>query len=224
MLASIRFCEGHFDGTNVRGVVVGGVMEWRGWRGFVESLLLSILALFMLGCGSSMDRSRSMAGPTPTPGPVGSPTPGAPTPGSPTPTPTPGAPTPTPTPGGEVRLRARGQAVINGIEAELRGDFERRPDRTRLDGQLENINLPVGSAISFCLMQGVNTIPLAVGIIQLQDQGREAEFHIRTDEGQNPPNVQVCDVLQARERSNASLPDCSRQILVTGMFLHDNGN
>src|SRR5262245_13095050 len=127
-------------------------------RSFVESLLFSTLALFILGCGSSMNRSPSMAGPTPTPGPVGSPTPGAPppspTPGAPTPSPTPGAPTPTPTPSGEVRLRARGQAVINGIEAELRGDFERRPDRTRLDGQLENINLPLGSAISFCLMQG----------------------------------------------------------------------
>jgi hypothetical protein len=210
VLASIGFDGGvSIDCSEV--FVVGGVMQW---RSFIESLLFFTLASFILGCGSSMNRSPSTAGPTPTPGPVGSPTPGAPTP----------TPTATPTPSGEVRLSARGQAVINGIEAELRGSFERRPDRTRLDGQLENISLPVGSAISFCLMQGVNTIPLAVGIIQLQDQRREAEFHIRTDEGQNPPSVQVGDVLQARDGANANLPDCSRPLLVTGMFLPDNGN
>jgi len=112
--------------------------------------------------------------------------------------------------------------VINGIEAELRGNFERRPDRTRLDGQLENINLPLGSAISFCLIQGFNTIPLAVGIIHLQDQRRQAEFHIRTDEGRNPPNVQAGDVLQARDGGNAGIADCSRPLLVAGMFLPEN--
>jgi len=135
----------------------------------------------------------------------------------------PGSPTPTPV-AGEVELRARGEAVINGVEAELRGQFERRPDRTRLDGQLEDINLPIGSAISFCLMQGGQTIPLAVGIIQLQDQRREAEFHIRTDQGQNPPNVQVGDVLQARDGANVTMADCSRALLVTGTFLPDNSS
>src|SRR5262249_61655936 len=110
-----------------------------------------------------------------------------------TPPHTPAPPTPTPTPAvGEVRLRARGEAFINGAEVELRGNFERRPDRTRLDGELEDINLPLGSAVSFCLVQGGRTIPLAVGTIQVQDQRREAEFHIRTDDGQHPPNVQEC--------------------------------
>ena len=59
--------------------------------------------------------------------------------------------------GSEIRLRARGEAVINGVEAELRGTFERRSDRTRLDGELEDINLPIDSAISFCLVQRGNT-------------------------------------------------------------------
>jgi len=134
-----------------------------------------------------------------------------------------GSPTPTPV-SGEVELSARGEAVINGIQAELRGQFERRLDRTRLDGQLENINLPVGSAISSCLVQGGQTIPLAVGIIQLQDQRREAEFHIRTDQGQTPPNVQIGDVLQARDGANVTMADCSRPLLVAGTFVPDNSS
>jgi len=106
--------------------------------------------------------------------------------------------------GSEIRLRARGEAVINGVEAELRGTFERRSDRTRLDGELEDINLPIDSAISFCLVQRGNTNPIAVGIIHLEVQRREAEFHTRTDDGQNPPNLQVGDVLQARDGASGN--------------------
>lgn len=111
------------------------------------------------------------------------------------------------------------------MEAELRSTFEQRPDRTRLDGELENINLPVGSAISFCLVQGSNTIPLAVGIIQGEsEEGRVAEFHIRTDNGQTPPNVQAGNILQARDGANSNLPDCSRPLLVSAMFVPDNSS
>jgi len=135
----------------------------------------------------------------------------------------PGLPTPTPV-SREVELSARGEAVINGVQAELRGNFEQRPDRTRLDGQLGNINIPVGSAISFCLIHGGQTIQLAVGTVQLQDEGREAEFHVRTDLGQNPPNVQAGDVLQARDGANVTMADCSRPLLVAGTFLPDNSS
>lgn len=190
-------------------------------RCFIQPLTFTALMVFILGCGSSMDKRTSNMGPTPnmspTPGPPANPTP------SPAATPMPGSPTPTPV-SGEVELSARGEAVINGIQAELRGQFERRPDRTRLDGQLENINLPLGSAISFCLVQGGQTIPLAVGIIQLQDQRREAEFHIRTDQGQTPPNVQIGDVLQARDGANVTMADCSRPLLVAGTFVPDSSS
>jgi len=181
---------------------------------FLFFLLFSALAALTLGCGSSGDNPYAKTGPTPTPGTSG------PAPG-PTSTPTPGPPTPTPTPaGGEVRLRARGEAVINGVEVELRGNFERRPERTRLDGELEDINLPVGSAVSFCLVQGGRAIPLAVGIIQ-SSGGRRAEFHIRTDDGQHPPNVQAGDVLQARDGANGNMADCSRPLLVAARFVPD---
>lgn len=126
--------------------------------------------------------------------------------------------------GSEIRLRARGEAVINGVEAELRGTFERRSDRTRLDGELEDINLPIDSAISFCLVQRGNTNPIAVGIIHLEVQRREAEFHTRTDDGQNPPNLQVGDVLQARDGASGNSADCSRPLLVSGTFVVDDSS
>jgi len=161
--------------------------------------------------------------PSPTPGFPGSPTP------SPTasPTPSPFA-TPTPMTGmsmtGELQLSARGAMAISGVQAALRGNFDQRPGRTSLDGRFEDINMPVGSAVSFCLMHGEQTIPLAVGIIQPQDQDRAAEFHIRTDQGQNAPSVQAGDVLQARDGANVTTADCSRPLLVAVMFVRDNGS
>jgi hypothetical protein len=170
------------------------------------SILFSALMAFMAGCGSVSNNSTT--GPTPTPGPGISPTP---------------SPSPTPA-NGEVHLQANGEAVIAGVEAELRSTFEQIPNRTRLDGELEHINLAVGSAISFCLMQGSNTLSLAVGIIHAEAEGRIAEFHIRTDNGQSPPNVQAGNILQAHDGANGNLADCSRPLLVTGVFVPGNGS
>ncbi len=150
-----------------------------------------------------------------------SPTPGASA--SPTPTPT-ATPMSGMTMNGELQLSARGEMAISGVQAKLGGNFEQGVDGTRLEGRFEDINMPVGSAVSFCLMHGGQTIPLAVGIIQLQDQGREAEFHIRTDQGQNPPSVQAGDVLQARDGANVTTADCARPLLVAVMFVRDNGS
>jgi hypothetical protein len=177
-------------------------------RRCLHFVLFSALAVYMAGCGSVSNNSSTS--PTPTPGPGTSPTP---------------SPSPTPTPvNGQVELQANGEALVAGVQAELRSTFEQIPGRTRLDGELEHINLPVGSAISFCLTQGGNTIPLAVGIIQLEGQDRVAELHIRTDNGQTPPNVQVGNVLQARDGANGSLADCSRPLLVTATFVPGNSS
>lgn len=121
--------------------------------------------------------------------------------------------------GAEVQLITRSDVVISGVEVQLSANFEQRPDRTSLDGQLADINMPVGSAVSFCLMHEGQTTPLAVGIIQPQGQGREAEFHIRTDQGQNPPSVTAGDVLQARDGANVNMADCSRPLLVAGTLV-----
>ncbi len=125
---------------------------------------------------------------------------------------------------GELQLSAHGEMAISGVQAKLGGNFEQRLDVTRLEGRFEDINMPVGSAVSFCLMHAGQTIPLAVGIIQPQDQGRDAEFRIRTDQGQNPPSVQAGDVLQARDGANVTTADCSRPLLVAVMFVPDNGS
>ena len=171
-------------------------------------ILFAALVAPVIGCGSVSNSSNTGPGPTPSPNPTASPAPTA-------------SPTPTPV-NGQVELKASGQAVVAGVEAELRSSFEQRPGETRLDGQLEHINLAVGSAISFCLVQGGNTIPLAVGIIQAEGQDRVAEFHIRTENGQTPPNVQAGNILQARDGANSNLPDCSRAVLVTATFVPDN--
>jgi len=125
---------------------------------------------------------------------------------------------------GEAQLSARNATVISGAMVELRGNFRHHPEGTRLDGEFLDINMPVGSAVSFCLMHGGQTIPLAAGIIQLQDQGRQAEFHIRTDEGNSPPNVHAGDVLQARDGANVTTADCSRPLLAAGMFVTDSSS
>jgi hypothetical protein len=125
---------------------------------------------------------------------------------------------------GELQLSARGEMAISGVQAKLGGNFEQHLGRTSLDGRFEDINMPVGSAVSFCLMHGEQTIPLAVGIIQPHEQGRAAEFHIHADQGQNPPSVQAGDVLQARDGANVTTADCSRPLLVAVMFVRDNGS
>lgn len=123
--------------------------------------------------------------------------------------------------GAEVQLITRGDAVISGAEVQLSANFEQRSDRRRLDGRLADISMPVGSAVSFCLVHEDQTIPLAVGIIQTQGQGREAEFHIRTDQGQNPPSMMAGDVLQARDGANLNMADCSRPLLVAAKLVPD---
>ena len=190
-----------------------------------QLLLFSALAVFIVGCVSPRRTSINGSGP----GPTTSPTPGPF--GSPTPTPT-LSPTPTPTASPmfpmskavEVQLVTRSDVVISGVEVQLSANFEQRPDRTRLDGRLADINIPVGSAVSFCLMHEGQTRPLAVGIIQPQGQGREAEFHIGTDQGQDPPSVMAGDVLQARDGANVNMADCSRPLLVAGTLVPDTNS
>jgi hypothetical protein len=175
--------------------------------GFFRFSLFPLVLSLVLGCGSVSNSSKSGPAPGMTPSPTATPTPTA-------------SPTPTPMPA-NVDLRARAEAVINGVQVELRGKFEREPQETHLDGELDDMNLPVGSAISFCLVQGMSTIPLAVGIVQEEDQ-RKAQFELRSDHGQNPPNVQVGNVLQARDGANGNMADCMRPLLLSATFVQDN--
>jgi hypothetical protein len=112
---------------------------------------------------------------------------------------------------GEVRLRARGEHVINGIEAELRGDFRNLLTRLRLQGELENINLPLGTHITFCVQPG--NMRLAVAKVELEEQQKVAEFELDTNDGDTFPNVVAGDVLQARQGTT-----CAAPLLVSATF------
>ena len=176
---------------------------------FFRSFLFSLPVALVLGCGSVSNNQSAKSGPSP----------------SVTPTPSPTAsPTPTPVPANQVELKARADAVVNGVQVELRGQFDREPERTRLESELDDINLPVGSAVSFCVVQGISTLPLAVGIIQGEGDQRKAVFEIRSDHGQNPPNVQVGNVLQARDGANGNMADCTRPLLLAATFVQDNNS
>ena len=67
----------------------------------------------------------------------------------------------------QTRLRARKNKVVNGIEAELRGDYRENNAPIRLNSDLEQINIPAGTPVAFCLVQnGVSTL-LGVGKVAL---------------------------------------------------------
>src|SRR5215475_7664690 len=71
----------------------------------------------------------------------------------------------------ETRLRARltGQA-IQGITPEGNGDFRSEPGRTRLQVEVERVNLPAGTTLNVFLHSGANA-PVQIGKITLSATG-----------------------------------------------------
>jgi hypothetical protein len=125
-----------------------------------------------------------------------------------------------------VQLQARAQRVIKGIEAELRGEFRRQNGnqddegrRKRLRGELDNINLPARTEISFCLATSSGSIPLAaVRLSSNDDDQKNAEFELDTQNGDSVPNVMVGNHLEARKGSNGGKADCMAPLLITARF------
>jgi hypothetical protein len=122
----------------------------------------------------------------------------------------------------ETRLRARRNKVVNGIEAELRGDYrENNNSPIRLNADLEQINIPVGTPVAFCLLQnGVNTL-VGVGKIALVGGVRVASVDLTASDGDIVPQVNPGDVLQARQRAVAPFnpkPGCGTALLVFAPF------
>jgi hypothetical protein len=121
----------------------------------------------------------------------------------------------------EVRLRARQNKVINGIEAELRGDFRAAANPIRLNAELENINLPVGTRIAFCLVQ--NGVKAKIGVARVRVVGgvQVAEVELTANDGDAVPNVSAGDILQARQSKIAPFktsPTCGSPLLVAAAF------
>lgn len=121
----------------------------------------------------------------------------------------------------QVRLSARKNKVINGIEAQLRGDYRENTNPTRLNGDLENINIPVGTPVAFCLLQnGVKTL-VGVGKIALVGGIPVATVDLAVTDGDTVPNVNAGDVLQTRQRTVAPFnptPGCGAPLLISAAF------
>lgn len=124
--------------------------------------------------------------------------------------------------GTSVRLSARSSAIINGIRAELRGDY--RADGTtpvRLNAQLENVNLPIGTPVAFCILQdgvkklaGRGRVALVAGI-------RTAKIDLSVNDGEHVPFVKAGDTLQARQTKIAPFnlpPTCGSPLLIAAKF------
>lgn len=119
-------------------------------------------------------------------------------------------------PAGEIELQATAQANINGIQAELKGQFRIEAEGQRLRGELDNSGFSVGTAISFCLVKPTVTTPLAAP--QTDAQG-VAQFELNTQNGQTVPRVNSGDKLEARQGAMSSgTADCSAPLLVSATF------
>jgi len=121
----------------------------------------------------------------------------------------------------QVRLSARRNKVINGVEAQLRGDYRARNAPVRLNAELEDINIPRGTKVAFCLTQnGVNT-RIGVGRVVLVGGIPTASVELAVTDGDFVPAVNPGDVLQARQRRIAPFqanPTCGTALLVAAPF------
>jgi len=123
--------------------------------------------------------------------------------------------------GQEIRLRARENKVINGIEAELRGDFRAAANPIRLNAELDNINIPVGTRIAFCLVQNGVKTKIGVARVAVIAGVQVAEVELSANDGDAVPNVSAGDILQARQSKQAPFrtsPGCGAPLLVSAAF------
>lgn len=121
----------------------------------------------------------------------------------------------------DIRLSARKNKIINGFEAQLRGDYRADPNPIRLNAQLENINLPTGTRVAFCLLQNGVKTKIGVGKVSFIGGILVAEVELATNDGQFVPVVNAGDVLQARQSALAPFltsPGCGAPLLITASF------
>ena len=120
---------------------------------------------------------------------------------------------------GRTEIRARGVgAAIGGIIPELNGKFrnETAKGRMKLQGELENINLALGTHVTFCLLVGGAGSPvfLATEPIIVEATENIAEFGLDSRDAPLPVSTVVAnDVLQAWQGDA-----CSGTQLATATF------
>ena len=123
-----------------------------------------------------------------------------------------------------IELGVHKNKIINGFEAELRGDYrESNGAPTRLTAQLEHINIPVGTPIAFCIQDSLTLVKTKIGVGKVRLVGGipKAEVELRTSDGDPVPKVTVGDKLQARQNAVApfkATPGCGTHLLLAGPF------
>ena len=123
--------------------------------------------------------------------------------------------------GSTIQLTARTTTVINGIRAELRGDYRAAASPIRLNSQLENLNLPIGTPVAFCLLQGTVKHMVGIGKVAIIGGVRTAKVELATSDGQHVPVVKAGDRLQARQTKVAPFnrpPSCASPLLTSAAF------
>ncbi len=121
----------------------------------------------------------------------------------------------------QARLTVKKNKVVNGIEAELRGDYRASSSPTRLNSQLEDVNIPVGTKVAFCLVQNGASTLLGVGKVVLVGGLPTATVELSANDGDFVPTVKSGDVLQARQKTAApfnSNPTCTSALMISGSF------
>ena len=114
--------------------------------------------------------------------------------------------------------------IINGFEAELRGDYqENNGVPSRLTAQLDHIKIPVGTPIAFCLVDSVTLVKTKLGVAKVKMLAGipTAEVELRTSDGNFVPKVTAGDKLQARQSAVAPFktsPGCGSPLLISGKF------
>jgi hypothetical protein len=104
----------------------------------------------------------------------------------------------------EIRLRARlTGAAIQGTTPEGNGDFRSEPSRTRLQVEVEHVNLPAGTVLMVSLQSGT-AAPQAIGQITLSATGF-GELELDSDHGATVPTVKNGDVLSVSNAGTAIL-------------------
>jgi hypothetical protein len=120
-----------------------------------------------------------------------------------------------------VRLTARKNVQINGFEAQLRGDYRESGTPTRLNAELEHINIPVGTKVAFCTVRnGVSTL-VGVGSVRTIGGVLTASVELNVNDGEVVPNIDAGNLLQARQRTAAPFvkcPTCGSQLMISAPF------
>lgn len=121
----------------------------------------------------------------------------------------------------DLRLAARKNVTINGFEAQLRGDYRESGTPTRLNAELEHINIPLGTKVAFCTVRnGVSTL-VGVGTVRTVGGVLTASVELNVNDGEVVPNIDAGNLLQARQRSAAPFiknPTCGSQLMISAPF------